>query len=747
MAATSQTAREELLLEIPDAFLCAITQEVMRDPVICADGHTYERIAIETWLRGHRTSPRTNAPLSHTTLIPNIALRQAIEVYMRAMPEIQRADIQRRQEVMDLQEIIQLREMEAKNFKETVQLEREQLTRTLMHLEEKLRIEITRREQVEVENARLKASVVNSTPNLQINPIQLQEFLNYVVSGQQDEAESLLRQSPELAHGIGTVTDHANRTFKNITGFQYAVWALDWHMWRMIRKYLPIEEARFQADGFCTGSWIKKHGEHIDMGRLIDNYQTLLDHWPGTATLKHAPWSGELFNAYWLQEIGGVQRALPIHVIQEYCQPDRSFAPIPNFKEDVVLTRKLPEWVNVSHIGKIYVISRGGESVLTQVHNRIPGFLMHGSDWSPAPGFTYFMSHNFNIDRAAMVAFTETRLQQREELITELRRLETLRIDMARSSGVHLAAIKPQHSSNIPQYQTQMAQIVKTGVVETLPQIHPTFLQTFLNHVVSGQQDEAEALLKQTPELALGADTVTDHGGRTFENITGFQYAAWALDWHMWQMIRKYLPIEAARLQVKDFGVNSWVKEHGEYVSLKKLIDSYQVLINNWSLWPVQQINEHWLQEIGEAQRILPMHVIQEYCQPSRSFCPAINFREDVAFVRMFPEWCAPAFVAELGRDFAILRSNVTTWQDDRSSQFYTVRKFNEGHGMPRWLVALDWRGRSGTMGACSLCSRAVYLSDFENDFAAITLFNDTRVRQRLELITELTRECTPKLQ
>ena len=34
----------------PDCFLCPITREMLRDPVITADGHTYEREAIEKHL-------------------------------------------------------------------------------------------------------------------------------------------------------------------------------------------------------------------------------------------------------------------------------------------------------------------------------------------------------------------------------------------------------------------------------------------------------------------------------------------------------------------------------------------------------------------------------------------------------------------------------------------------------------------------------------------------------------------------
>jgi Mg-chelatase subunit ChlD len=63
----------------PDAFLCPITQEVMRDPVIGSDGITYERTAIETWFAtGNTTSPMTRAPMSRI-LTPNIALRGLIQ--------------------------------------------------------------------------------------------------------------------------------------------------------------------------------------------------------------------------------------------------------------------------------------------------------------------------------------------------------------------------------------------------------------------------------------------------------------------------------------------------------------------------------------------------------------------------------------------------------------------------------------------------------------------------------------------
>eukprot|EP00961_Rhodomonas_salina_P158811 2137896-Rhodomonas_salina.1 len=61
------------------AFVCSITCDVMRDPVMAADGLTYERENIESWLELHDASPATGAVLPNKTLIANISLRQAIE--------------------------------------------------------------------------------------------------------------------------------------------------------------------------------------------------------------------------------------------------------------------------------------------------------------------------------------------------------------------------------------------------------------------------------------------------------------------------------------------------------------------------------------------------------------------------------------------------------------------------------------------------------------------------------------------
>ena len=55
-----------------------VSQDVMEDPVVCADGHSYERAAITQWLLARDTSPCTNALLLHKNVVPNHALRNLI---------------------------------------------------------------------------------------------------------------------------------------------------------------------------------------------------------------------------------------------------------------------------------------------------------------------------------------------------------------------------------------------------------------------------------------------------------------------------------------------------------------------------------------------------------------------------------------------------------------------------------------------------------------------------------------------
>lgn len=67
--------------QIPQEFFCCITCEVMVDPVIAWDGHTYERDPIARWLQEHSTSPMTGETLPDFTLRPNHSMRSQIISY------------------------------------------------------------------------------------------------------------------------------------------------------------------------------------------------------------------------------------------------------------------------------------------------------------------------------------------------------------------------------------------------------------------------------------------------------------------------------------------------------------------------------------------------------------------------------------------------------------------------------------------------------------------------------------------
>lgn len=66
----------------PESFLCPLTQDIMTDPVISPEGHSFERSAIESWLVTNAISPITRQPLRQADLSPNFALRHAIEEWV-----------------------------------------------------------------------------------------------------------------------------------------------------------------------------------------------------------------------------------------------------------------------------------------------------------------------------------------------------------------------------------------------------------------------------------------------------------------------------------------------------------------------------------------------------------------------------------------------------------------------------------------------------------------------------------------
>ncbi|XP_074559055.1 U-box domain-containing protein 33-like [Curcuma longa] len=87
LSATTQSSKS-FSDRIPHYFICPIFQDIMRNPHVAADGYTYEAEAMQGWIdSGHDTSPMTNLRLPNCELIPNHALRSAIQEWLQSQPQ------------------------------------------------------------------------------------------------------------------------------------------------------------------------------------------------------------------------------------------------------------------------------------------------------------------------------------------------------------------------------------------------------------------------------------------------------------------------------------------------------------------------------------------------------------------------------------------------------------------------------------------------------------------------------------
>eukprot|EP01083_Nonionella_stella_P281334 957251_1 len=69
---------------IPKEFICSLTKQIMGEPVKVFDNHTYEKEAIEKYLKHHKRSPITGEECEdeddHWTL-PNRKLKERIRIF------------------------------------------------------------------------------------------------------------------------------------------------------------------------------------------------------------------------------------------------------------------------------------------------------------------------------------------------------------------------------------------------------------------------------------------------------------------------------------------------------------------------------------------------------------------------------------------------------------------------------------------------------------------------------------------
>jgi hypothetical protein len=72
-------ASEGIFRPLNDAFYCPITFNIMHHPVIDPEGYTFERVAVENWIRINGNSPITRAKLSIDQLYGNKAIARLLQ--------------------------------------------------------------------------------------------------------------------------------------------------------------------------------------------------------------------------------------------------------------------------------------------------------------------------------------------------------------------------------------------------------------------------------------------------------------------------------------------------------------------------------------------------------------------------------------------------------------------------------------------------------------------------------------------
>ncbi len=87
-ATVSSPPASETDRTVPAAFLCPLTLDIMREPVMDRNGHTYEKRAILEWLeRGNEACPLTRNRMRMSDLVPNSSLQRRIQDWRREQGE------------------------------------------------------------------------------------------------------------------------------------------------------------------------------------------------------------------------------------------------------------------------------------------------------------------------------------------------------------------------------------------------------------------------------------------------------------------------------------------------------------------------------------------------------------------------------------------------------------------------------------------------------------------------------------
>ncbi len=248
-----------------------------------------------------------------------------------------------------------------------------------------------------------------------------------------------------------------------------------------------------------------------------------------------------------------------------------------------------------------------------------------------------------------------------------------------------------------PDEQVAVAQHLPTSDVVNYALISKRYLtlftpilntRKFLHYGTRGEYGIVKAMLTDTIELIYEQGSVTDCSGRTFEKISLFEYTLWAKDKPMWTVMLECIPqnekrskvIATLQSQYKNLITNGityslngerFSEHHFDFENT--IIKALQTQVDfdgpdvNWAeadeQW-TKEADEQWKKGVGGAQRLLPMHVVHEYCS-NRPFHPLPDFTQQLVlpaskqfynFETADENWFAVG--SKLGVDFAIIKAD-----------------------------------------------------------------------------------------
>lgn len=151
-------------------------------------------------------------------------------------------------------------------------------------------------------------------------------LLKYVTESSLDKVRLILEKYPELLLRYGTITDPTGRSFKHITAFQYALWAIDLKdMCRIILDSVPKNKTgnelrnslfnqlqELEENGInYERAGVKYNEKHFNLSPLRNALNIYISSCPN--------WGFNEVKAYWCEIIGGEQKSFPISIRHFYC--------------------------------------------------------------------------------------------------------------------------------------------------------------------------------------------------------------------------------------------------------------------------------------------------------------------------------------------------------------------------------------------------------------------------------------------